>query len=78
MLFALVRLSRSEDGGRTWRNWTYDELGPEFQYVAPTFGIAHPTGYPLFTLLKALTAIKLADRVSRDHGVPVIDRRASA
>ncbi len=22
----------------------------EFQYVAPTFGIAHPTGYPLYTL----------------------------
>lgn len=29
-------------------------------------------GGPLFTLLKALTAIKLADRVSRDHGVPVV------
>ncbi|HEY3381889.1 MAG TPA: bacillithiol biosynthesis cysteine-adding enzyme BshC [Vicinamibacterales bacterium] len=29
-------------------------------------------GGPLFTLLKALTAIKLAARVSRDHGVPVV------
>lgn len=23
----------------------------EFQYVAPTFGMAHPTGYPLYTIL---------------------------
>ena len=29
----------SIDGGRTWRNWTYDQLGPEWQYVAPA-GIA--------------------------------------
>ncbi|MCC7418129.1 MAG: bacillithiol biosynthesis cysteine-adding enzyme BshC [Acidobacteria bacterium] len=29
-------------------------------------------GGPLFTLLKALTAIKLAERVSRDHGVPSV------
>jgi bacillithiol synthase len=29
-------------------------------------------GGPLFTLLKALTAIKLADQVSRDHGVPTV------
>lgn len=26
----------------------------EFQYVAPTFGIAHPTGYPLYTLAGGL------------------------
>jgi murein DD-endopeptidase MepM/ murein hydrolase activator NlpD len=25
---------RSTDGGKTWRNWTYDQLGPEWQYVA--------------------------------------------
>ncbi len=25
----------STDGGRTWRNWTLKELGPEWQYVAP-------------------------------------------
>lgn len=29
-------------------------------------------GGPLFTLLKALTALKLADQVSRDHHVPVV------
>jgi bacillithiol synthase len=29
-------------------------------------------GGPLFTLLKALTALKLAARVSRDHGVPAV------
>jgi bacillithiol biosynthesis cysteine-adding enzyme BshC len=29
-------------------------------------------GGPLFTLLKALTAMKLAEQVSRDHGVPVV------
>ncbi|HET6362604.1 MAG TPA: peptidoglycan DD-metalloendopeptidase family protein [Gemmatimonadota bacterium] len=25
----------SRDGGDTWRNWTFDELGPRWQYVAP-------------------------------------------
>ena len=30
---------RSDDGGRTWRNWTFGQLGPEYQYVAPN-GIA--------------------------------------
>jgi len=25
---------RSTDGGTTWQNWTIDELGPEWQYVA--------------------------------------------
>ncbi len=24
----------SLDGGRTWKNWTFDQLGPEWQYVA--------------------------------------------
>jgi murein DD-endopeptidase MepM/ murein hydrolase activator NlpD len=26
---------RSVDGGRTWRNWTLRDLGPQWQYVAP-------------------------------------------
>ena len=25
----------STDGGHTWRNWTFGELGPEWQYVTP-------------------------------------------
>ena len=25
----------SQDGGQSWRNWTYDQLGPEWQYVIP-------------------------------------------
>lgn len=29
----------SRDGGGTWRNWTFDELGPRWLYVAPD-GIA--------------------------------------
>ena len=29
----------STDDGRTWRNWTFSQLGPEWQYVAPD-GIA--------------------------------------
>jgi Peptidase family M23/Two component regulator propeller len=29
----------SLDGGRTWKNWTYDQLGPEWQYATPD-GIA--------------------------------------
>jgi len=26
---------RSDDGGRTWTSWTFGQLGPEYQYVAP-------------------------------------------
>jgi murein DD-endopeptidase MepM/ murein hydrolase activator NlpD len=26
---------RSDDRGRTWTNWTFGQLGPEYQYVAP-------------------------------------------
>ena len=26
---------RSTDNGRTWRNWTFNQLGPEWQYVVP-------------------------------------------
>jgi hypothetical protein len=26
---------RSSDGGKTWRNWTFTQLGPEWQYVIP-------------------------------------------
>jgi len=26
----------STDGGATWKNWTYQQLGPEWQYVAPS------------------------------------------
>jgi murein DD-endopeptidase MepM/ murein hydrolase activator NlpD len=26
----------STDGGNNWKNWTYKELGPEWQYVAPS------------------------------------------
>src|SRR5204863_3769956 len=29
-------------------------------------------GGPTFTLLKALTALKLADQISREHGVPAV------
>src|SRR6185369_14747828 len=26
----------SVDGGKTWKNWTYNQLGPEWQSVAPS------------------------------------------
>ena len=26
---------KSDDRGRTWTNWTFRQLGPEYQYVAP-------------------------------------------
>ncbi|MEO5824696.1 MAG: M23 family metallopeptidase [Gemmatimonadales bacterium] len=32
---------RSTDGGRTWKNWTITQLGPEWQYVAPDGIITH-------------------------------------
>ncbi len=33
---------------------TFFDDSLEFQFVAPTFGIAHPTGYPLYTLLAGM------------------------
>jgi murein DD-endopeptidase MepM/ murein hydrolase activator NlpD len=50
----------SKDDGATWRNWTFSELGPEWQYVAPN-GI----------LIRGdTTAIATADgiQVTTDHG----------
>jgi hypothetical protein len=35
----------SADGGRTWKNWELRQLGPEWQYVAPTPSTSRrPTG----------------------------------
>jgi hypothetical protein len=31
----------STDNGRTWRNWTFTQLGPEWQYVAPEGIVVH-------------------------------------
>ncbi len=31
----------SRDRGHTWRNWTLDQLGPEWQYVAPSGIVVH-------------------------------------
>src|SRR5687767_1875978 len=33
---------------------TFFDDSLEFQTVAPTFGIAHPTGYPLYTIVGGL------------------------
>lgn len=39
-------------------SWEHSgEDGPEFAAVARVFGIAHPTGYPLFTLLTRVASI---------------------
>jgi len=36
----------STDNGRTWRNWQFRELGPQWQYVAPNgIVVAHDTAY---------------------------------
>lgn len=35
---------------------TFFDDSLEFQYVLPTFGIAHPTGYPLYTLVGGMWA----------------------
>lgn len=50
----------SADGGRTWTNWTFAQLGPEYQYVAPD-GIA---------LRGDTVYVATADglKVSGDHG----------
>lgn len=31
----------STDGGQTWTNWTFSQLGPEWQYVAPDGIVTH-------------------------------------
>ena len=31
----------SRDNGKTWKNWTYAQLGPEWQYVAPDGIVIH-------------------------------------
>lgn len=47
----------------TWSpviTWThFGEDGPELEAVGRTLGVAHPTGYPLFTLLVRLTGLVL-------------------
>jgi hypothetical protein len=50
----------STDNGRSWRNWTFDELGPRWQYVAPDGIVA----------LSGTTFIATADglRITTDSG----------
>lgn len=50
----------STDDGRTWRNWTLRELGPEWQYVAPDGIVTHGD----------TTVVATADglQVTTDHG----------
>lgn len=50
MLLALAVYARRAAPGIV----TFFDDTLEFQLVAPTFGIAHPTGYPLYTLLGGL------------------------
>ncbi|MFN0151271.1 MAG: protein O-mannosyl-transferase family [bacterium] len=50
MAFALYRVTGASD--ITWLHQGED--GPEFAAVALTLGIAHPTGYPLYTLIGRL------------------------
>ncbi len=62
-----------------------DRRGAPAEAKAATGRLAHPGtvavltgqqaglfGGPLFTLLKAMTAVKLAERVTREHGVPAV------
>jgi hypothetical protein len=46
----------------TWAH--FGEDGPELEAAGRTLGIAHPTGYPLFTLLTRVTALILPAPVS--------------
>ena len=64
--------SRSAAGRRPKRARPRPTLADPRTVVIITGQQAGLFGGPLFTLLKALTAIKLAEQVSRDHGVTVV------
>ena len=64
--------------------YAFDGLAPVFsgnpaERLADAKTVAELTGQqaglfggPVYTLLKAITALKLAEQVSRDHGVPAV------
>lgn len=49
--------------GITWEHSGED--GPEFAAVGKVFGVAHPTGYPLFTLLMRIASLGAAENAGR-------------
>ena len=61
----------SRDGGATWRNWTFDELGPRWQYVAPGgIGTAGDSVYVATADGLRITAVALAAYVPGTTGRP--------
>jgi hypothetical protein len=60
---AFLIYTLTSPAGISWEHSGED--GPEFAAVAKVFGIAHPTGYPLFTLLTRVASIGAAENAWR-------------
>ena len=52
---AFVAYALTSPAGITWEH--FGEDGAEFAAVAKVFGVSHPTGYPLFTMLARLVSL---------------------
>lgn len=62
-LLSFLLYAATSPTGISWEHSGED--GPEFAAVAQVFGIAHPTGYPLFTLLTRIASLGAVDNAWR-------------
>jgi bacillithiol biosynthesis cysteine-adding enzyme BshC len=70
-LVRVLRAQQERRGAPTAAAEAADRLGDPRTVAIVTGQQAGLFGGPLFTLLKAVTALKLAERTAQDHGVPV-------
>ena len=71
-MVSVLRRQQEERGAPTRSREAAQALADPRAVALVTGQQAGLFGGPLFTLLKALTALKLADQVAREHGVPAI------
>jgi hypothetical protein len=60
---AFLVYTQTSPTGISWEHLGED--GPEFAAVARVFGVAHPTGYPLFTLLTRVASLGAVENAWR-------------